>query len=278
MSLIENEPRDVSALADRMPVPMNETAAVLSMIERVAKDPTVDIDRVERMMAMHRELRKEEAERAFNAAMVSVQAKLPQVKRDAKNSQTNSHYARLETISAAVDPIIAEHGLSLSFGTETSPIADHYRIVCDVRHGSHKERYFADIPIDALGMKGNATKTATHAFGSTMSYGRRYLKLMIFDISLRNDDNDGNRAPRDREPPREPSLSPEPRTETRPHNDPRITANQVVQLREVLESVGAPEREFLAWLKLKRLDDIPADIFGACIDGAKNYKGANNGR
>jgi hypothetical protein len=42
------------------------------------------------------------------------------------------------------------------------------------------------------GPKGNQNKTATHGFGSTMSYGRRYLICLIFNITLTNEDQDGN--------------------------------------------------------------------------------------
>ncbi len=234
----------------------SEVGAVLSMIERVARDPSVDIDRVERMMNLHRELRKEEAERGFNAAMVAVQARMPQVKRDANNDQTRSKYARLETISAAVDPIIAAHGLSLSFGTDTSSMADHYRIVCDVRHGAHKERYFADIPIDGEGMKGTKNKTDTHAFGSTMSYGRRYLKLMIFDISLTNEDNDGNRRRHDPEPQRQPEAP-------AAGGAAVITPDQVGQLRDAIHDLGETEANFCKVTKIKSLETIRADEFQA---------------
>ena len=61
-----------------------------------------------------------------------------------------------------------------------------------LRHQSgHEESDVAEVPIDDKGMKGNANKTQTHAFGSTASYARRYLFCMIFDVAT-SDDNDGN--------------------------------------------------------------------------------------
>lgn len=267
----------VAEAREIVPAPLSETAAVLSMIERVAKDPSVDIDRVERMMAMHRELRKEEAERAFNAAMVAVQAKLPQVKRDARNSQTNSSYAKLETISAAVDPIIAEHGLSLSFGTDTSPLADHYRIVCDVRHGPYKERYWADIPVDSAGMKGVKNKTDTHAFGSTMSYGRRYLKLMIFDISLTNEDNDGNRYRAPEQPHAAQTAPTSPARPVNPDTEPGLTDEQVMSLRDLLQNYDFTERDFCKGVKVGALADIAGSKFNDAV-ALIRQTGERNGR
>ena len=49
-----------------------------------------------------------------------------------------------------------------------------------------------DLALDGVGLKGNPNKTAVQASGSTISYGRRYLKLMVFDVVLTNEDNDGN--------------------------------------------------------------------------------------
>jgi hypothetical protein len=176
------------------PVPTNETAAILQVIERAATNPDVDIDKMERLFSMHERMKQREAERAFADAMAAAQAEMPVVVRNLRNNQTNSRYADIAAIAKAVNPIITKHGFSLSFGTDASRLDDHYCITCTVSHeGGHSKHYQADIPADGTGMKGNANKTATHAFGSTMSYGRRYLTLLIFNIAT-GDDDDGNRA------------------------------------------------------------------------------------
>lgn len=187
--------------ATRLIVPQRETREVVSadpmlaMIERAARDPGIDIDKLERLFALHRESQAQERKTAYNAAMARVQAKLKPVYRDAVNNQTSSPYARLETISDAINPIVTEEGFSLSFDTEDCPKGDHIRIVCDVMHsGGHSERKHFDLALDNVGLKGNANKTAIQASGSTISYGRRYLKLMVFDVTLTNEDNDGQSA------------------------------------------------------------------------------------
>lgn len=182
----------------RLIVPQREIREVVSadpmlaMIERAARDPGMDIDKLERLFALHRESQAQERKTAYNAAMARVQAKLKPVYRDAVNNQTSSPYARLETISDAINPIVTEEGFSLSFDTEDCPKADHIRIVCDVMHSAgHSERKHFDLALDNVGFKGNPNKTAIQASGSTISYGRRYLKLMVFDVTLTNEDNDG---------------------------------------------------------------------------------------
>jgi len=173
----------------------SESAAILSVIERMALKPEIDPDRVERFMVMYERMEAQKARMAFYAAFSAAQAEMPQIVRDAENKQTNSRYAKYETISDAIQPIITKHGFSMTYGEADSPKENHLRITCELMHeGGHSKAYYADIPIDMYGMKGNPNKTGTHAYGSTKSYGRRYLKLDVWDIAVKNQDDDGNAA------------------------------------------------------------------------------------
>lgn len=166
--------------------------SMMSMIERAARDPAVDIDKLERLFALRERMVAEEKKTAYNAAMSIVQAKIKPVYRDAMNQSTNSAYARLESISDAITPIYTAEGFALSFDTGDSPKADHIRIICEVMHSAgHSALKHFDLALDNVGIKGNPNKTAIQASGSTISYGRRYLKLMVFDVVLTNEDNDG---------------------------------------------------------------------------------------
>jgi hypothetical protein len=170
--------------------------SMMAMIERAARDPQVDIDKLERLFALRERMVAADKKTAYNAAMARVQAAIKPVYRDAMNNQTNSPYARLETISDAITPIYTAEGFSLSYDTDESPKADHIRLVCDVMHSAgHSERKHFDLALDNVGLKGNPNKTAIQASGSTISYGRRYLKLMVFDVVLTNEDNDGQPTP-----------------------------------------------------------------------------------
>jgi len=48
--------------------PSDSPSTVMALIERVALDPRVDVEKLERMMAMYERLKAKEAELAFNAA------------------------------------------------------------------------------------------------------------------------------------------------------------------------------------------------------------------
>lgn len=219
-------------------VPPVETAAgIVAVIERAAMNPDVDIEKMERLLAMQERILDRNAESAFAAAMTSVQSKLPTVFRASDNTQTGSKYAKHEAMAKAIKPIYTAEGFSITFSEGDSPKEKHVRILGILRHSSgHKELHHVDIPLDIAGIKGTVNKTETHATGSTFSYGRRYLTLLMFDVAT-GDDNDGN-GPAD-----------------------TITEEQAANLQALIEEVGANKAGFLRAMNVTSLDQIPAKLY-----------------
>ena len=98
-------------------------------------------------------------------------------------------------LDRAVRPIYVKHGFALSFNTDPNGPEDHLRVCCKVTRGSHSEQHQVDMPSDGKGAKGGDVMTKTHAAGSAMSYGQRYLLKMIFNLAVGEDD-DGQKAGR----------------------------------------------------------------------------------
>jgi hypothetical protein len=239
-AIVKHEEHEVAA-----PV-ASETAAIFNIIERAARDPNVDIDKMQRLMDLREREMNRIAQQQFNEAMKAAQAEMPQVVRNATNDQTRSKYAKYETISEAIQPIIAKHGFSLSFNEGTTDKQNCIRILCDVMHeGGHTKQYHADIPLDAVGMKGNANKTATHAYGSTKSYGRRYLKMDIFDVAVKDEDDDGNSSP--------------------PAVVERINGEQLQTLRRLIEETQSDIAKFCQLGKIEALPDMLARDFEPAV-------------
>lgn len=209
-----------------------EADPMMSMIERAARDPQVDIDKLERLFALQERMLAQNRKTAYNSAMAAVQAKIKPVWRDAINKQTGSPYATLEAISDAITPIVTSEGFSLSYDTAECPTPGYIRIVCDVMHSAghtEKNKHF-DLPLDDAGLKGNTNKTPIQASGSTISYGRRYLKCMIFDITLTNEDNDGQEPER---------KTDEIRGEALNNADPEQAQEWAKKMQSALDFVGA---------------------------------------
>jgi hypothetical protein len=161
----------------------------------LAINQNVPVETLERLFAMDERIRARNAEVAFNEALTAVQEHMPRIQKDAENKQTSSMYARLETVNQALIPVYTQHGFSLSFGTEESKKEDHERVICYVSHKSgHTRTYHYDSPLDMTGIAGKVNKTRTHGSGSALSYGRRYLTLMIFNATMAGEDDDGQAA------------------------------------------------------------------------------------
>lgn len=244
---------------ETLPV-VSESAAIFHIIERAARDPNVDIDKMQRLMEMREREMARLAQVEFNKAMKAAQAEMPQVVRDADNDQTRSRYARYETISEAIQPIVTKHGFSLTFSEGDPSKENHIRVLCEVMHDAgHTKEYHADIPFDNVGMKGNANKTNTHAYGSTKSYGKRYLKCDIFDVALKNEDDDGNAAGKKQPAPR-----------------PTISPDQVKIILQLLEETGVDTERFCKIGKIEAVPDMLASDFDEAVRMLQRRKAKMN--
>lgn len=175
-----------------LPVEPPLADSLLNFVARAMADPTINVDKLEALLRIQREIVADDARLQFNRAMSVAQGEMQPVIRDAANDQTRSKYARLETIDAAIRPIYTRNGFCLEFNSE--PIeGPNERIVCEVSHSAgHTKRFQLEAAPDTVGPQGKANKTALHGLGSTVSYLRRYLSVMIFNIAT-TDDTDGNR-------------------------------------------------------------------------------------
>jgi ERF superfamily len=215
----------------------------LALIQ-TAIDKGVDAEQLSKLMDLQERFERNQAEKAFAYAMNRCQEKMPAVVRNQLNTHTQKMYANLEAVNTAIKPIYTAEGFSLSFGEDESKVADSVRIYVDVIHtGGLTRRHFGDFPLDGAGAKGGTNKTGIQSKGSTISYGRRYLTLMIFNVTVADEDTDGN-----------------------PAGD-TINRGQLEELHDLLENctrAGVPVAmpAFLKWLGVDNLQDLPQREMG----------------
>lgn len=172
-----------------------EPVTLLQVLERAASDPNTDVNKMEQLMGMYERQSAKIAEQEFNAAMTKAQSEMGRVSADAKNAQTRSAYVTYGKLDKVLRPVYTKHGFALSFGTGDGAPQDCVRVVCRVSHnGGHSREYQIDMPADGKGAKGGDVMTKTHATGSAMSYGMRYLLKLIFNVAVGEEDDDGNGA------------------------------------------------------------------------------------
>lgn len=235
---------EISGPVSQVPAQQSETSAVLSMIERAARDPAVDINKLQQLMEMRERIENRSAEVAFDKALTSAQSGMGRVRTDSNNPQTRSRYASYGALDAAMRPVYTQHGFALSFNTEnTAP--EIVRVICRVSHQSgHSRTYQIDMPADGKGAKGGDVMTKTHATGSAVSYGMRYLLKMIFNIAVSDRDDDGNAAADTGE---------------------RISQAQVEELIALADEVGADKARFCKHFRVESFAAIPASRFQAAV-------------
>lgn len=204
----------------------------------------LDAESMEKLFRLAERYEDRKAERAYAEAMRSCQDEIRPIVRRHENRQTSSKYAKLEDVDAVVRPIYTKFGFSVSFGTEDSPLgADHLRIIADVFHAAgHTRRYQCDLALDNTGMGGKVNKTRVHGSGSTMSYGRRYLTAMIFNVTFGGEDDDGNQG----------------------RDLVKVSDEQLANLAALIDEVKG-EPELLRWAKIDRVADLPASMYAAAV-------------
>jgi hypothetical protein len=223
----------------------HEAPTPMALIER-AIEKGIDPDQLGKLFELQQRWEESCARKAYAAAMTAAQGEMRPVVRGRTNQQQNSKYAPLEDIHDAIKPIWLKHGFTLSYGSDASPYPEHYRVTCTCLHeAGHWTSHVLDGPGDEKGIKGNPNKTPIQALTSTVTYLRRSLAVMIFDVTLVGTDHDGQRAV------------------------PVITEEQAVQIKEWIESKNVNPVRFLEWAGVKELSMLPASKYQQAIDFLK---------
>ena len=125
-----------------VPAVRDESQGFLSTIERLATNPEVDVDKIQRIMDMQEHILDRNAKQAFNAAMVQAQAEMPVVPLDLKNTQTNSRYSSYKIILKYTKPVYTKAGFSVSMYEGDTKKESNIRVCADVMHAEgHTKTY-----------------------------------------------------------------------------------------------------------------------------------------
>lgn len=181
------------------PLPESDS---LTMFERLARDPSVPVDKLERLIELQERIMRFNAKAAFDSAFSRMGPTLPEIDEHGRievRGTLRSTYAKLEDIHAAIKPILKEHGFAIRHRTEWP--ADKPNIIRIVGILSHEQGHSEESVFEAP-MDKSEYRTDIQSMGSTVSYGRRYTTLDLLNLSTRGLDNDGAKpkAPISKEP------------------------------------------------------------------------------
>ncbi|WP_144753871.1 ERF family protein [Bartonella saheliensis] len=200
---------------------------VMDRILTRALENNVDMDRLERLIA----LREKEIERQnyqnFISDLSAMQTEYQKVQKNALNTHTKSTYATLDQYIDAVKDTLAKYHFALFFRIK-SQTATNVTIEITLSHPSSNQiSTEGTFPIDGQGSKNNI-----QSVGSTITYARRYLLGMLLNVISDEDDTDGNTL------------------------IAGVTSEQMNEIKEFMEQTQAKESDILSFIGVKNLTQM----------------------
>ncbi|HWR52945.1 MAG TPA: ERF family protein [Bryobacteraceae bacterium] len=173
--------------------PVQAGDAFLAVIAAAARDPQVDVGKMQQLLEMRERMIAKEAEREFVAALSRLQPKLPRITKQGTISVPGKDgrqghktpFAKYEDITKEVRPLLAEEGFSVSYSFDGSTC----RCTLSHRDGHSKVASTPPLPMDKTGSKNDV-----QAVGSMMSYAKRYALCNVLDIVTVDQDDDAHLA------------------------------------------------------------------------------------
>lgn len=188
--LIGTDGRELPASLAEQPAraPIAIDSSLVVMLERLATDARVDVEKLERLIAMQERILDRNAKAAFVDAFSNMQPEIPEIDEQGqildRAGNVQSHYALNEDIQAVLKPILARHGFGLSFKTEWPDAIDGKQKVRIIGMLSHRAGYTRDSEFKAEADK-TGSKNEIQALGSSVAYGRRYTTIDLLNIISR---------------------------------------------------------------------------------------------
>lgn len=231
-AIIEHEPRAAAM------TPMDMLNAAVSR--------GADIDVMTKLMDLHERWEKNQARKAFDAAISAAKAEIPVITKNRKvdftsqKGRTNYRHEDMAEIARTVDPILGKYGLSYRFRTETT--AGTVTVTCIV---SHRDGYSEENTLSgAHDQSGN--KNSIQAVGSTITYLQRYTLKAALGIAASNDD-DGKKA------------------DDTPADTSSITEAQASVIRELIEKADVDAPRFCERWQIESIPDLPMTQFNEAV-------------
>lgn len=219
----------------------------MGLLQQAVMQGTTTPETLEKLMALHERWEAGQARKAFDDAIAAAKAEIPVIfKAHEKTGAGGTYrYEDMAGIAKVVDPILAKHGLSYRFKSESNGVV---KVTCVIAHrdGHSEENSLTSAP-DTSG-----SKNSIQAIGSAVTYLQRYTLKLALGLAASKDDDSAIAGS----------------TET-------ISSEQAMELEALLVETGTKRELFMGWLKVDSLLAIPAKHFPRAkteLEGKKKAK------
>lgn len=211
------------------PAPVAVDDGAESSLIRLAIERGVDVEVLERLVALQERVTERNARAAFFEALAGFQEDCPVIRKvstakiDTRSGGQFSYtFAPLEEVTQTIRPHLRRHGLSYSWDVE--PGDKHLSVICVLRHvDGHEERASFPVPID-----GGARMSAAQANGAALTYGKRQSLTSVLGLTTADEDKDAARR--------------------HAVDASELTDREAADLSALMDEVGVDRKRFLAWL------------------------------
>lgn len=174
-------------------LPQQQSSSLMTVIERLASNPNVDIDKLRQLLEMQERWELNRDKSALRHAMAEfkknppeiIKSRVAKVKMKDEKGTFTYNYADLEIITTAIQDGLAKHGVTHSYSTNDTGAM--ISVTCILKYGLYEE---PGVTLTA-GPDMSGTKNALQGKGSTLSYLEKYCLLAAAGVAAGMPDNDG---------------------------------------------------------------------------------------
>lgn len=164
--------------------------SLLNFVAQAVSDPNVDVAKLEALLRMQREIVADQAKVTFNRQLHAAQAVIRPIAKNGTvtlgDKKGSYAFTTWEDMDKVLRPIMEQHGFTLTYTMETKDGGGAVITGTLLHVDGHSKS--ASIP---LALDSGPGRNNLQAMGSTMSYGRRYVAEMLFNLVRKGEDDDG---------------------------------------------------------------------------------------
>jgi hypothetical protein len=222
------------------PAVVEKSPAALMMI---AIEKGLDLDKVEKAMALQERWEANEARKAYHDAMAGFKSNPPEIEKDklvkfqTSKGPTEYRHASLANVTGKINSALSQHGLSAAWKVEQ--IDKQIRVTCTITHrlGHSESTSLSAAPDDS------GSKNPIQAVGSAISYLERYTLLSLTGLATHDMDDDSAST-----------TTPE-----------YLTADQAIQINDLIKETGSKVDAFLKYMKAESVEKIMAADYSRAL-------------
>lgn len=216
-------------VAASVPAPVGMTP--MAMLDAAVRSGA-GIEIIDKLMSLQERWEKNEARKAFDAAIAEARAAIKPVEKN-RVGHNQKRYADMAAIANAVDEALSKNGLSYRYQTEQTD--NQVKVTCIL---AHRDGHFETTTLRE-GRDTTGNKTPIHALGSTLTYLQRYSLVQMLGLAV-TDDDDGHAA----------------------GTGETISSDQITELQTLITTIGGARADtlkagFLKKFRIESLVELP---------------------